>query len=239
MWNRIDLKMRGKAAFKKNYWSCVLVALILSIIAGVGAAGGGRRGATVNSDNSYSYFNGSDAETTALMTVILMILGVILVLGVIFAIFIGNLLVVGGCQFFVENQTDQPGVGRMLSPFKSGHYGNVVLTMFLRDLFTFLWSLLLIIPGIIKSYEYRMIPYILGENPGMSYKEAFAISRRMMTGKKWDTFVLDLSFIGWWILGTFTCGILGIFYVAPYVQATDAEIYTANKKIAYQEGYIK
>ena len=76
------------------------------------------------------------------------------------------------------------------------------------NLFIALWTLLLIVPGIIKSYEYRMVPYILAENPGMNRKEAFAISKRMMTGKKWATFVLDLSFFGWIFLSIFTCGIL-------------------------------
>ena len=72
--------------------------------------------------------------------------------------------------------------------------------MFLKGLFQGLWSLLFVIPGIIKSYEYRMIPYILSENPNISRKRAFEISKQMMKGNKWDTFVLDLSFIGWQIL---------------------------------------
>ena len=59
---------------------------------------------------------------------------------------------------------------------------------------------MLVVPGIIKHYEYRMIPYILAENPTMPREEAFQISRRMMMGQKMDVFVLDLSFIGWFIL---------------------------------------
>ena len=84
--------------------------------------------------------------------------------------------------------------------YKSGQLKNTIFTMFMKGLFQFLWSLLLVIPGIIKAYEYRMIPYILSENPEISRQRAFEISKRMMMGNKWNTFVLDLSFLGWEIL---------------------------------------
>ena len=70
-----------------------------------------------------------------------------------------------------------------------------------------------------------MIPYILAENPGITRKEAFAHSKMLMKGNKWNAFVLDLSFIGWFILSGFTCGILAIFYVGPYYNATCAALY--------------
>ena len=101
--------------------------------------------------------------------------------------------------------------------------------MFFRDLYTLLWSLLFIIPGIVKAYEYRMIPYILADNPDMDKDEAFTRSREMMTGQKWKTFVLDLSFIGWNILSLLTIGLLGIFYVGPYKRATRAALYDTLK----------
>ena len=84
-----------------------------------------------------------------------------------------------------------------------------------------------------------MVPYILAENPGMDHKEAFLISKKMMMGQKWNVFVLDLSFIGWRILEAITFGIVGVFYVEPYYQATMAELYAANRAIAYQNGYIR
>ena len=157
----------------------------------------------------------------------------------LFGVFVGNVLEVGGKKFFILNQNGRPGMGAMLEGFRSGHYGNLVLTMFLRDLFIFLWSLLLFVPGIIKYYEYLMVPYILSENPGMNREEAFLISRQMMNGQKWETFVLDLSYLGWYILSAFTCGLLAIFYVNPYKEATFAELYAANRYKAYQEGYIR
>ena len=159
--------------------------------------------------------------------------------GILLKVFVGNVLTVGGMRFFIENRTKKARMGTILHPFRSGHYGNVVLILFLRDLYTALWSLLLIIPGVIKSYEYLMVPYILAENPGMDRREAFLISRRMMDGEKWDTFVLDLSFLGWLLLSVCTCGILSIFFVNPYREATLTELYTYNKIKAYNEGYIR
>ena len=106
---------------------------------------------------------------------------------------------------------------------------NIVLTLFLRNLYTVLWTFLFIVPGIIKSYEYRMIPYILAENPDMDRREAFQLSKDMMQGEKWNAFVLDLSFIGWQILSGITLGIVGIFWTNPYVYATNAELYLELK----------
>ena len=108
--------------------------------------------------------------------------------------------------------------------FKS-NYLNIVKIMFFRSLFTVLWGLLFIIPGIIKAYEYSMIPYLLSENPDMDMQQAFDESRRMTYGQKWQIFVLDLSFIGWNILSSFTLGLLGIFFVSPYMCLTKAGLY--------------
>ena len=99
--------------------------------------------------------------------------------------------------------------------------------------------LLFIIPGIVKSYEYMMIPYLLAEHPEMTRQEAFAESKQMMDGEKMEAFIMDLSFLGWYLLSAVTCGLLAIFYVNPYVQASFAEMYTFNKQKAYQDGYIR
>ena len=104
-----------------------------------------------------------------------------------------------------------------------------VKTLFFKDLYTFLWSLLFVIPGIIKAYEYRMMPFLIAENPDMTTQEAFDKSKEMMMGNKWDAFVYDLSFLGWFILNALTCGILGLFYVNPYYYAADANLYRAIK----------
>lgn len=109
-------------------------------------------------------------------------------------------------------------------------YLNIVKIQFFRLLYTFLWGLLLWIPGIVKSYEYRMIPYLLAENPNLTKEEAFSMSKRMMDGEKWNVFVLDCSFIGYLLLSLFTFGLLNLFYVTPYKLLTDAELYTVLKR---------
>ncbi len=101
---------------------------------------------------------------------------------------------------------------------------------FLTGLFTFLWSLLLIVPGIIKAYSYSMAIYILAENKGMSALEAIAKSKEMMEGKKMDLFVLQLSFLGWGLLSCITFGI-GFIWTIPYMSATYANFYKSLKPI--------
>lgn len=234
MWNRAELKMRGNMAFKKNYVSAVVVALLMGIFGTVSGESSARR-VSENSDiYSGNLFN------VGMITGLLAGIAMVVILIVLVAkVFVGNLLKMGGYRFFILNQTAQPGIGTLLDGFRSGHYVNIVLTMFLRDLFTTLWSLLLVVPGIVKHYEYLMVPYIIAENPAMDYKEAFQISKQMMDGEKMEAFIMDLSFLGWYLLSAVTCGLLAIFYVNPYVQASFAEMYTFNKQKAYQEGYIR
>ena len=138
--------------------------------------------------------------------------------------FLFNPLEAGTARFFVRNLNDKAEIRELAYCYDHG-YLNVVKTVFLRDLYIVLWGLLLIIPGIIKSYEYRMVNYILAENPEMCTKKVFAMSRDMMRGNKWRAFVLDLSFIGWHLLSLITIGLVGIFYVFPYKNMTNAALY--------------
>ena len=134
-----------------------------------------------------------------------------------------------GCRKFFRKNLDEPAkLSNIVYVFDS-HYKNIVKTAFLTDLFIWLWSLLFIVPGIIKAYQYRLVPYIMSENPEMSFRDAQAESARLMNGNKWKTFVLDLSFIGWDILSIFTWGLLEIFFVGPYKASTDAALYESIK----------
>lgn len=221
-------------AFKKNYVSAVVVALLMGIFGTVSGESSARR-VSENSD----IYSGNLFNVGMITGLLAGIATVVILIVLVAKVFVGNLLKMGGYRFFILNQTAQPGIGTLLDGFRSGHYVNIVLTMFLRDLFTTLWSLLLVVPGIVKHYEYLMVPYITAENPAMDYKEAFQISKQMMDGEKMEAFIMDLSFIGWYLLSAVTCGLLAIFYVNPYVQASFAEMYTFNKQKAYQEGYIR
>lgn len=234
MWNRAELKMRGNMAFKKNYVSAVVVALLMGIFGTVSGESSARR-VSENSD----IYSGNLFNVGMITGLLAGIATVVILIVLVAKVFVGNLLKMGGYRFFILNQTAQPGIGTLLDGFRSGHYVNIVLTMFLRDLFTALWSLLLVVPGIVKHYEYLMVPYIIAENPAMDYKEAFQISKQMMDGEKMEAFIMDLSFLGWYLLSAVTCGLLAIFYVNPYVQASFAEMYTFNRQKAYQDGYIR
>ena len=221
-------------AFKKNYVSAVVVALLMGIFGTVSGESSARR-VSENSD----IYSGNLFNVGMITGLLAGIATVVILIVLVAKVFVCNLLKMGGYRFFILNQTAQPGIGTLLDGFRSGHYVNIVLTMFLRDLFTTLWSLLLVVPGIVKHYEYLMVPYIIAENPAMDYKEAFQISKQMMDGEKMEAFIMDLSFLGWYLLSAVTCGLLAIFYVNPYVQASFAEMYTFNKQKAYQEGYIR
>lgn len=135
-----------------------------------------------------------------------------------------NPLKVGIHRFFLVN-LHFPAQLRELAYSFDSNYWATVKTMFFRDLKIFLWSLLFVIPGIVKNYEYRMVPYLLAECPNMERQEVFAASASLMDGNKWRAFVLDLSFIGWSILSGITFGLVGLFFVNPYQNLTNAAFY--------------
>lgn len=103
-------------------------------------------------------------------------------------------------------------------------------------LFTFLWSLLFAIPGIVKAYSYALTPYILAKYPEVQAKEALKVSMKIMDGKKAELFVLQLSFIGWAMLAGITFGLLGIFFVIPYMAITDTLWYKRTMESAIETG---
>ena len=133
----------------------------------------------------------------------------------------------------MNNRFGRAQFSDLFAYFKGEHYLDHVWTEFAVHLQVILWSLLLIVPGIIKSYEYAMVPFIAADHPEMKKKEVFALSKQMMTGHKWDLFVFDLSFLGWNILSVLTADILGFLYVFPYKKAAMAEVYTALKNGLY------
>lgn len=103
-------------------------------------------------------------------------------------------------------------------------------------LFTFLWSLLFVIPGIVKAYSYALTPYILAKYPEIQAKEALKVSMKIMDGKKAELFVLHLSFIGWAMLAGITFGLLGIFFVIPYMAITDTLWFKRTMESAIETG---
>lgn len=254
MWTRKELKERAKEALKRNYWKIVLVSLIGMLIGGglgsSGISGGGSDIRDMASDNVKEHFTehenddvdweGAEAVlddiqmdirpqdiVAVAFTVIVVLIVAAIVLAIVLAldVLLLNPVQVGINRFMVKSLDDTARIAEVGYTFDH-NYKNGVKVMFFKDLYVELWSLLFIVPGIYKAYQYRMVPYILGENPDMTYQEVLQRSKDMMDGQKWDAFVLDLSFILWHMLGGITCGLAEIFYVAPYVNLTDAALYS-------------
>ena len=228
IFNRSLLKTNSKSVLKTTYWMSFLALIIISLIGTAynNVVNGIAPSSNINVNIDYSdltdpeaiveYVSDLSEETvqkTAKSSPFV----------ALFAILVGNILSIGSANFFLKGRQGDTNLGNLFSGFKE-NYGRNVLTMLCVSLFTFLWSLLFIIPGIIKAYEYSMIPYILSENPEISRKEAFERSRQMTKGYKGELFVLDLSFILWHLLCLVTCG-LGEIFLAPYITATKAEAY--------------
>lgn len=274
MWNRYDLKQYAKKRMKTNYWRMVLAALIIALITGSGVtytyqnnsssvrkmlssdhklemdindAKANIQDAAQNVNESISdHFENDDGPELLVFSIALIALiitSIIVAVAVALNVFLANPLQVGGARFFMVNHSQDAGIDSFGYAFKS-NYKKAVLAMFLRDLYAFLWSLLFIIPGIIKAYQYRLVPYILADNPEIGANEALELSKKLMEGNKWDAFVLDLSFIGWNLLSLLTIGIVGVFYANPFELQTNAELYMAlrpekDEETSVYDNYIE
>ncbi len=229
MWEISELKENAKSVLSRfGFWTPFFV----TILTGLLMTDPSNMFSVISETPSFESFYQNEEYAAILVSVFIPIL----VLSFFFNLFVGYPVLVGMSRFFMENRISGSKVERVFWVFKSGNYFNAVKIMFLMNLKIFLWSLLFIIPGIIKSYEYFMVPYILAENPGISSKRAFELSKLMTQDEKFDIFLLALSFIGWIFLGTLACGI-GVLFVEPYYQATFAELYQVMREKAHGLGF--
>ena len=217
MWNRQQVKEQAKQIMKRNYWKMFVVTLLTGILTG-------EKTTIIEriqdfASNNLSYDAQPIFYSSNFQYIFYSFISVAGILGILYTIFIGNVIVVGKNGYFIKNNNENPELSEIFKGFK-GNYLNVVKIL--------LWLFLFIVPGVIKAYEYSMIPYLLAENPNLSADEAFSLSKQMTTGQKMDLFVLDLSFLGWIILGAICCGI-GLLFVQPYPEATKAEVYLILK----------
>lgn len=241
MWTRQLLKDNAKVAFKRNYWLCVAVSAISLFLMGGGVGVNVRDTGTVQEVESILGGQLTMEELIAqippgIFLIFAMAALVGFVIGLCIVILVSNVAQVGCNRYFIENREHKTNVGQVFYGFQGGRYGSTVWIMFLKNLYIFFWSLLFWIPGVIKSYSYMMVPYIIAENSSLDKSRVFELSRKMMRGHKWEAFVLGLSFLGWNLLGAITGGILNLFYVNPYQHATYAEFYSALKAEAIQKG---
>lgn len=228
MWIRADLKERAKSVLRGNYWKAFLISIVIAIAGGNGSWNGGGRDQHSGS-NGYAIPNITSENILSIMIPTIGVLVFILVL----RIFLGYLLEVGGRKYFIQSAQNVDNRKCFTFAFSGQNYMGIMLTMLLKGVQNFLWFLLLIIPGIVKSYSYRMVPYILADNPNIGCKKAIKLSNGMTAGHKFDMFVLDLSFIGWYLLGVLAL-VVGVLFVMPYENATKAELYLVLRKNALQ-----
>ena len=128
---------------------------------------------------------------------------------------------------YVRYENDLNKLDPLFDGFKNDAVGNIILGV-LQSVFIALWTLLFVIPGIVKSYSYAMAYYIKIDNPNMSGNDAITESRKMMNGHKMELFLLDLSFIGWISVGIATLGI-GLLWVQPYMEMARIHFYEELK----------
>lgn len=217
-----ELRADARAALKGKYWYafgvCLLILVIAFIMIGIQRLIAG----PVVVDSSGIPQTGVMNSVASLVSVLL-------------TVFVSFPLGVGMCRFFIVSRNEKAGVGELAYPFKNS-YVSTVGAMVKQMIFIYLWSMLFIIPGIIKSFSYFMVQYIMAENPALGSKRAFEISKKAMKGYKGKTFLLGLSFIGWILLALIT--VIGIFFLEPYMQAAYAEIYAEIKESAFERGII-
>lgn len=252
-WTRKECKAWAKEALQRNYWKIVLVSFLALIFCGgypaasswssktdtqtpetqIDDASAGSGTEIIAYETSLSVGGVETSQNSILIPEKVKMVGItifVLIMILAFAILyilqalLMNPFQVGVDRFMIKSIDDRANVSEITYGFDHS-YKNVVKTMFHYDLRVFLWSLLFIIPGFYKQYQYRMVPYILAEHPDMNYKEVLQKSTILMNGHKWKAFVLDLSFILWHLLGIITCGIVEIFYTAPYHNLTYAALY--------------
>ncbi len=160
------------------------------------------------------------------------------------------LLFVGVAAFWLVCTTVSVGVCSWFLRYSRGEYAPVKdMFRFLSDIrraFTamllsfvrvFLWSLLFVIPGAVKYYSYYLVPYILHDNPNISATEALQMSKTMMRGWKAKMFIFELSFIGWMLLSSVSCYIIGIAYALPYRYTAAARFYDVIRHHAVYEAH--
>ena len=228
-----DFRQEARAALQGKWPLAILVGLVAAILGGATSGGPEFKinftGGSLNANIQYAgqtIYSWGDGITPGLRAVLVggaiyLILAAI-VLGVLYFI-LGSVIEVGYARFNLNlTAGEKPPFETLFSYFP--YWKTIAVTMLLQAVYIFLWTLLLIIPGIMASYSYAMTGYILAEHPELTASEAIAQSKDMMAGNRWRLFCLQFSFIGWDILCALTLGI-GNLALRPYRHAAEAAFY--------------
>lgn len=219
-----DFRRIARESLNNNWLIAVLTSFVAGLL-GASTTGGSSGGSSSNNSANTGNIRYWLQNTETGRFILAWLVGIITVL-VIWAIVV---FIIGGAATLGHAKFNLNLVDRREARFEDlfsqfSRIGAGFCMQFLRGLFVALWSLLLIIPGIIASYRYSMTPYIMVEHPEYGALDAIGYSKEMMVGNKWRLFCLHLSFIGWGILCLFTLGI-GFLWLNPYIEAANAAFY--------------
>lgn len=210
---RKELKDNAKQSLRGNWGQAIIVFLITAIIVGIFTGAGHWLDETyINYDGTNIFYQFASPIGSILL-------------------WIGSFIGLSRNIAFLELRDDQKEEKPYMaafSVFTENRFGPELINFVLVSIFTFLWTWLLIIPGIIKAYSYSMTPYIVKDmvasDKQVGATDGINASKELMKGHKMNLFIFDLSFLGWNILAAITCG-LGYLWVTPYYQTAKANFY--------------
>lgn len=223
MWTRAELKTNAKQVLKTNYVPGIIAYALFALVGIV----------------------------ASIFRIIPGVVGMLFFICI--EIFAGIPLLVGIYYYFMRLRLNvgSAQINDVRFPIEDNRYGPILGSMCWMVLFTFLWSLLIVVPGIIKGISYSMTPFILTDNPKIGYKRALKLSMAMTKGQLWNIFVLSLSFILWGLLASVPAflfifthsrflvsvfGFIGWAFLAPYITATFCELYAKLRDNALNSG---
>lgn len=240
-----DFRRIARKALTNKWLIAVAVGLVASILGGIGSNGPEFK-VNINGSNISMNFNmagqtiystgtngGINSEIGAFILASLPIIIIVALFMAVVYFVLGSFVGVGYAKFNLNLVDKKNAAFENLFEYFS-HWKTTTITRLLRALYTFLWSLLFIIPGIVAGFSYAMTDYILAENPELTADEAITQSKTMMYGNRFRLFCLQFSFIGWDILATLAFGI-GHLWLTPYKQAAYAAFYREVSGTEYNE----
>ena len=217
-----EIRRQARENLRGHWGQAIGAAIVAGILGGGISSSGSFTGSSAGSSGGtvgLDAFQSLPPEAMQIMTTAASVIGLLVLVNFI----IGGAVQLGYAVYLLKQyHRQETSIGDLFSQFF--RFGTGFAQKFLVGLYTLLWTLLFIIPGLIKSLSYAMTPFILADNPNLTAGQAITRSRELMDGHKWELFVLDLTFIGWDILGALTCGI-GSLWVTPYKNAAYAAFY--------------
>ena len=252
MLNSKELRARAWESLKGRYWAALAASVIITLLS-IPSSVCSRFGAYIMGTLAAVFQGGVELDTNMLVGIVVffVVAGIAGLFSVLISIFVNGPALVGMSNYFIKNTGEKPALSEIFAGFKTRYMKNAG-TMLLVYVKIYLWMILFIVPGIIKSFEYSIVPYILADSPELSSKDAFKKAKEMMAGNKWRLFKLNISFFGWVLLCiapalivsfalevlmpefiyrelcVFLLGLMAIF-VMPYMQAALAEFYMELK----------